>query len=122
MLANHALPEQSLIAEALSLKAGRRVEIAVPQRGEKRAVVQHAETNAREALERKLAESAGQAKLLEGVMEVFGLPARPERIEVYDNSHIMGANPYGVMIVAGPEGLTKPGYRKFSIRGPDRAG
>jgi excinuclease ABC subunit C len=81
-------------------------------------VVQHAETNAREALERRLAESAGQAKLLEGVMEVFGLPARPERLEVYDNSHIMGTNPYGVMVVAGPDGFTKAGYRKFSIRGP----
>jgi excinuclease ABC subunit C len=118
VLTNQAVPEQSLVAEALSLKAGRKVEIAVPQRGEKRAVVQHAETNAREALERRLAESAGQAKLLEGVMEVFGLPARPERIEVYDNSHIMGTNPYGVMVVAGPDGFTKAGYRKFSIRGP----
>ena len=118
VLTNHRLPEQDLIAEALSLKAGRRVEIAVPQRGEKRAVVQHAEVNAREALERKLAESAGQAKLLEGVAELFGLQARPERIEVYDNSHIMGANPYGVMIVAGPEGFAKNAYRKFMIRGP----
>jgi excinuclease ABC subunit C len=117
-LTNQILPEQPLVAEALSLKAGRRVEIAVPKRGEKHAVVQHAETNAREALERRLAESAGQAKLLEGVMEVFGLPSRPERIEVYDNSHIMGTNPYGVMIVAGPEGFVKAAYRKFSIRGP----
>ena len=117
LVTNHALPEQELIAEALSLKAGRRVEIAVPARGEKRAVVQHAETNAREALERRLAESAGQAKLLAAVAELFGLPAPPERIEVYDNSHIMGANPYGVMIVAGPEGFVKSGYRKFGIRG-----
>src|SRR5271166_1625700 len=105
IVTNHALPEEDLIAEALSLKAGRRVEITVPKRGEKRAVVQHAETNAREALERKLAETAGQAKLLEGTAELFGLPAAPERIEVYDNSHIMGTNPYGVMIVAGPEGF-----------------
>lgn len=118
LLTNHALPEQVLIAEALALKAGRKVEIAVPARGEKRAVVRHAETNAREALERKLAESAGQAKLLAGVAELFGLPTPPERIEVYDNSHIMGANPYGVMIVAGPEGFAKSGYRKFGIRGP----
>ncbi len=117
VLTNHPLPEQELVAEALSLKAGRKVEITVPQRGEKRAVVQHAELNAREALERKLAEAAGQAKLLEGVAQVFHLPAPPERIEVYDNSHIMGANPYGVMIVAGPEGFTKGAYRKFSIRG-----
>jgi excinuclease ABC subunit C len=118
LLVNQDLPEQDLIAEALSLKAGRKVEIAVPQRGEKRAVVLHAETNAREALERKMAESAGQAKLLEGVAQLFNLPAPPERIEVYDNSHIMGTNPYGVMIVAGPEGFIKGAYRKFSIRGP----
>jgi excinuclease ABC subunit C len=118
VLVNHALPEQDLVEEALSLKAARRVEIHVPQRGEKRAVVQHAEINAREALERKLAESAGQARLLEGVAQLFGLPAPPERIEVYDNSHIMGTNPYGVMIVAGPEGFRKAAYRKFSIRGP----
>jgi len=78
----------------------------------------HAEINAREALERKLAESAGQARLLDGVAQLFDLPAPPERIEVYDNSHIMGANPYGVMIVAGPEGFNKSAYRKFGIRGP----
>jgi excinuclease ABC subunit C len=118
ILANHEMPEQPLIEEALSLKADRRVHIAVPQRGEKRAVLAHAEVNAREALERRLAESAGQAKLLEGVAALFGLPAAPERIEVYDNSHIMGANPYGVMIVAGPEGFMKNAYRKFAIRGP----
>ncbi|MBN8875072.1 MAG: excinuclease ABC subunit UvrC [Rhodospirillales bacterium] len=116
LLVNHALPEQGLVAEALALKAGRKVEISVPQRGEKRAVIQHAETNAREALERKLAETAGQAKLLEGVAQLFALPGTPERIEVYDNSHIMGTNPYGVMIVAGPEGFVKGAYRKFSIR------
>jgi len=118
LLLSHGLAEQDLVAEALSLKANRRIEIAVPQRGEKRAVVAHAETNAREALERKLAESAGQAKLLEGVAELFGLPGPPERIECYDNSHIMGANAYGVMVVSGPEGFTKNAYRKFSIRGP----
>jgi excinuclease ABC subunit C len=118
VLLNHTLAEQDLVAEALSLKAARKVEILVPQRGEKRAVVQHAEINAREALERKLAESAGQAKLLEGVAQVFSLPAAPERIEVYDNSHIMGTNPYGVMIVAGAEGFRKAAYRKFGIRGP----
>ena len=106
------------VAEALGIKAGRRVELAVPQRGEKRAVVLHAETNAREALERKLAESAGQAKLLEGVAATFGLPAAPERIECYDNSHIMGAHAYGVMVVAGPEGFIKNAYRKYGIRGP----
>jgi len=118
LLLSQAIPEQELVAEALSLKAGRRVEIAVPQRGEKRAVVLHAETNAREALERKLAEGAGQAKLLAGVATLFGLAAAPERIEVYDNSHIMGQAPYGVMIVGGPEGFRKSAYRKFAIRGP----
>ena len=123
LLLSHDLPEQELIAEALRLKmetfGGRgRVEIAVPRRGEKHAVVAHAELNAREALERRLAESAGQAKLLDGVADLFCLPGRPERIEVYDNSHIMGANPYGVMIVAGPDGFVKAAYRKFGIRGP----
>ena len=118
VLLSHAVPEQDLVAEALSLKASRRVEIAVPQRGEKHAVVEHAHTNAREALERKLAESAGQAKLLEAVAALFGLPSTPVRIEIYDNSHIMGTNPYGVMVVAGPEGFVKGGYRKFGIRGP----
>jgi excinuclease ABC subunit C len=123
LLLDRELPEQALIEEALRLKAetfgGRgRVEIAVPQRGEKHAVVAHAGLNAREALERRLAESAGQARLLDGVAELFALPARPDRIEVYDNSHIMGTNPYGVMIVAGAEGFVKSAYRKFGIRGP----
>ena len=123
ILLNHEAPEQELLTEALTLKAatfkaGCRVEIAVPARGEKRAVVLHAETNAREALERRMAESAGQAKLLEGVAQLFGLPGTPERIECYDNSHIMGTNAYGVMVVAGPEGFAKNAYRKYSIRGP----
>jgi excinuclease ABC subunit C len=95
-----------------------RMKILLPPRGERRAVMAHAELNAREALERKLAESAGQAKLLEAVAALFSLPSTPERIEVYDNSHIMGANPYGVMIVAGPDGFIKAAYRKFAIRGP----
>jgi excinuclease ABC subunit C len=120
LLLSHELPEQDLIAEALGLKAdkGRRVEIAVPRRGEKRDVVAHAETNAREALERRLAESAGQAKLLAATADLFALPGPPERIEVYDNSHIMGTNAYGVMIVAGAEGFMRQAYRKFGIRGP----
>jgi excinuclease ABC subunit C len=116
ILSNHDLPEGDLIADALSLKANRRVEIAIPKRGEKRQVVEHAETNAREALERRLAESAGQAKLLDGVAALFNLAAPPERIETYDNSHIMGQAAYGVMIVAGPEGFRKNAYRKYSIR------
>ncbi len=117
ILINHELAEQDLVTEALTLKAGRRVEIHMPQRGEKHAVIQHAEINAREALERKLAETAGQAKLLDGVAKLFSLPKTPERIEVYDNSHIMGTNPYGVMIASGPEGFIKAAYRKFGIRG-----
>ena len=116
ILTNHDLPEAELIADALTLKAGRRVELANPKRGEKCQVVKHAETNAREALERRLAEATGQAKLLDGVAAVFGLAARPERIETYDNSHIMGQAPYGVMVVAGPEGFQKTSYRKYGIR------
>jgi excinuclease ABC subunit C len=120
ILTNHVMLEADLLADALSLKSslkgGRRVEIAVPARGEKRAVVLHAETNAREALERRLAESTGQMKLLEGVATLFDLPAAPERIETYDNSHIMGTNAYGVMVVAGPEGFMKNAYRKYSIK------
>jgi excinuclease ABC subunit C len=118
LLLNQPVLEEALIAEALSIKAGRAVTLAVPQRGEKRAVVAHAELNARESLERRLAETAGQAKLLDATAELFGLASPPERIEIYDNSHIMGTNPYGVMVVAGPEGLMKQAYRKFSIRGP----
>jgi excinuclease ABC subunit C len=118
ILLNVELEEQALLAEALTLRASRRVEILVPVRGEKRAVVLHAETNAREALERRMAETAGQEKLLQGVADLFGLPGLPSRIECYDNSHIMGANAYGVMVVAGPEGFQKNAYRKYSIRGP----
>ncbi len=117
VLLSHPIPEIALVAEALSLRAGRKVEIAVPQRGPKRAVVEHALSNAREALERRLAESTAQAALLQGVARVFGLSAPPERIEVYDNSHIMGREPYGVMIVAGPQGFLKAQYRKFAIKG-----
>ena len=118
ILLSHELPEQTLLEEALSLRAQRRVHVTVPARGEKRSVVLHAETNAREALERRLAESAGQAKLLEAVAALFGLAAPPERIECFDNSHIMGANAYGVMVVAGQEGFQKSAYRKYGIRGP----
>jgi excinuclease ABC subunit C len=116
VLLSHDPAEAPLIAEALSLKAGRRVELHRPQRGEKKDAVEHAATNAREALERRLAEGAAQTKLLDGVASLFGLPAPPERIEVYDNSHIQGANPYGVMVAAGPTGFLKQAYRKFSIK------
>jgi excinuclease ABC subunit C len=123
VLLSHALPEQELIAEALTLKsqtfgAGRKVDLAVPRRGEKLTVVQHAATNAREALERRLAESAGQGKLLDALATLLDLPGPLQRIEVYDNSHMMGTAAYGVMIVAGPEGFDKSAYRKFGIKGP----
>jgi excinuclease ABC subunit C len=105
-----------LLAEALAVKNGYKVEIACPQRGEKRDVVEHAVTNAREALGRKLAETSSQRKLLEALAQTFGLPRTPQRIEVYDNSHIQGTNALGAMIVAGPEGFSKNQYRKFNIR------
>ena len=118
ILLSHAPEEHELLAEALSLNARRKISLLVPARGEKRDVVQHAQTNAREALERKLAETAGQGKLLAATGELFNLPDPPTRIETYDNSHIMGTSAYGVMVVAGPEGLTKSAYRKFAIKGP----
>ena len=108
-----------LMTEALSEKAGRKVEIAVPQRGEKTELVAGAVRNARESLARKMAESATQAKLLRGIADAFGLPHPPQRIEVYDNSHIQGTNAVGGMIVAGPEGFMKNAYRKFNIKGDE---
>ena len=116
ILLSHEIEERELIEEALSTHAGRKIEIAVPQRGEKKGLIEHAVTNAREALGRKMAESSSQAKLLAGAQRVFGLAEPPKRIEVYDNSHIQGANPVGAMIVAGPEGFIKSQYRKFNIR------
>jgi excinuclease ABC subunit C len=116
ILVNVEPAERDLIAEAFAQKSGRKVEIARPQRGEKRQIVDHALTNAREALGRKMSESSAQTKLLAGVCEAFGLEANPERIEVYDNSHIMGTNAVGGMIVAGPEGFQKSQYRKFNIK------
>jgi len=116
VLVSHDPPEAQWIAEALSVKANRRVEIHRPQRGDKRTAVEHAATNAREALERRLAEGTAQAALMEGVARVFELAEAPKRIEVFDNSHIQGANPYGVMVVAGPAGFVKSAYRKFAIK------
>lgn len=121
ILSSHDFDDRTLMAEALSTKAERRVEIRVPERGTKSALVEHALTNAREALGRKLAESSSQAKLLEGVGERFALPETPRRIEVYDNSHISGSNATGAMIVAGPDGFVKSAYRRFNIRSPDTA-
>ena len=119
ILANIEPSECELLSEAFALKAGRKVEINQPKRGEKAQLVDHALTNAREALGRKMSESSAQTKLLAGVCEAFGLDAPPERIEVYDNAHIMGTNAVGGMIVAGPEGFQKSQYRKFNIKGTD---
>ncbi|MFD0915664.1 excinuclease ABC subunit UvrC [Pseudahrensia aquimaris] len=119
VLVSHEIAEADLIAEALSLKAERKVQIYKPQRGEKRELVEMVARNAREALGRKLAEGATQTKLLEGIKETFGLERVPRRIEVYDNSHIMGTNAVGGMIVAGPEGFVKNQYRKFNIKDED---
>ncbi|HYC06008.1 MAG TPA: excinuclease ABC subunit UvrC [Azospirillaceae bacterium] len=116
VLVSEELPEQELLAEALSMRAGHKVDIQVPKRGDKRRPIDHALTNAREALGRRMAETGSQAKLLAGVAEAFGLDAPPKRIEVYDNSHIQGTNAVGGMIVAGPEGFMKNAYRKFNIR------
>jgi excinuclease ABC subunit C len=116
ILLSHEVPSRELLAEAFALKAGRKVEISKPVRGEKCRLVEHALLNAREALGRKLAESGTQARLLAGVCEAFKLEASPERIEVYDNSHVMGTNAVGGMIVAGPEGFQKSQYRKFNIK------
>ena len=119
ILSNLEPLEGELLREAFSMKAHHKVEIALPRRGEKRELVDHALTNAREALGRKLAEGSAQTKLLAAVCETFGLEGNPERIEVYDNSHIMGTNAVGGMIVAGPEGFQKNQYRKFNIRSTD---
>ncbi|HEV7354159.1 MAG TPA: excinuclease ABC subunit UvrC [Brevundimonas sp.] len=119
ILSNVRPHEIELLEEAFSMKADRKVEIALPRRGEKADLVGHALTNAREALGRRLAESSAQGKILDEVCEAFGLEGRPERIEVYDNSHIQGTNAVGGMIVAGPEGFRKTQYRKFNIRGDE---
>jgi excinuclease ABC subunit C len=116
VLVSHALEEQSLLADALTAKGGRKVTVAAPQRGEKRDLVEHALQNARETLGRRLAETSSQARLLKGLAETFGLDRVPRRIEIYDNSHIMGTNAVGAMVVAGPEGFAKNHYRKFNIR------
>ncbi len=116
ILLSHDIAERALMAEALSIKAERKVEISVPQRGTKSGLVDHALSNAKEALGRKLAESSSQAKLLQALAERFELDAPPQRVEVYDNSHISGTHAVGAMIVAGPEGFVKNAYRKFNIK------
>ena len=119
ILISHDTGEVDLLTQAFSIKAEHKVEVIVPKRGEKRELVQHVSTNAKEALERKLAETSTQAKLMKGVAEAFDLEKVPNRIEVYDNSHIMGTNAVGAMIVAGPEGFGKNHYRKFNIKSKD---
>ncbi|WP_309084827.1 excinuclease ABC subunit UvrC [Chelativorans sp.] len=116
VLLSHEVEDQDLLCEALSARAGRKVLVSVPQRGEKKDLADHALQNAREALGRRLAETSSQARLLEAFAETFGLESPPRRIEVFDNSHIMGTNAVGAMIVAGPEGFVKNQYRKFNIR------
>ncbi|WP_118135198.1 excinuclease ABC subunit UvrC [Oceanicella sp. SM1341] len=116
ILLSEPVDNPDLVSAALSEARGRKVTIGVPERGEKRLLVENALRNAREELARRTAESASQARLLEGLAEAFGLDSTPERVEVYDNSHIMGTNAVGAMIVAGPEGFEKSRYRKFNIR------
>lgn len=119
VILSHGLDNNDLMADALAEKAGRKVEVIIPQRGEKAELVAHAARNAKESLARKMSETATQAKLLRGLAEAFDLPAAPQRIEVYDNSHIQGTNAVGGMIVAGPDGFIKSQYRKFNIKGDD---
>lgn len=116
VLLSHKIEEQDLLADALCVKAGHKVEVSAPQRGEKKELVAHALTNAREALGRKLADTATQKRLLEGLKTTLDLPDVPRRIEIYDNSHIQGTNAVGAMVVAGPDGFVKNQYRKFNIR------
>ncbi|MEA2873127.1 MAG: excinuclease subunit [Hyphomicrobiales bacterium] len=113
---SHEIEDRALLAEALTVKSGHKVEVSIPQRGEKKELVDHALANAREALGRKLAETQSQQNLLTALADTFGLPKPPRRIEVYDNSHIQGSNAVGAMVVAGPEGFRKNQYRKFNIK------
>jgi excinuclease ABC subunit C len=117
ILLSHGVENPDLVAQLLADRAGRKVELAVPQRGEKAELVENAARNARESLARKMAESTTQNRLLAGLAEAFDLDAPPRRIEVYDNSHIQGSDAVGGMIVAGAEGFLKSQYRKFNIKG-----
>ncbi|WP_426528555.1 excinuclease ABC subunit UvrC [Bradyrhizobium sp. McL0615] len=116
ILLSHEIEESALLADALSVKAGFKVEVSTPKRGEKKELIAHALTNAREALGRKLSDTATQSRLLQGMAATLALPQVPKRIEVYDNSHIQGTNAVGAMIVAGPDGFIKNQYRKFNIK------
>jgi len=119
MLVSHALPNQELVRQALSIRADRKVEISKPQRGARKSLIDNASLNAADALARRLSESATQRKLLDGVAGLFDLDTPPKRIEVYDNSHISGTNALGAMIVSGEDGFEKSAYRKFNIKNPD---
>jgi excinuclease ABC subunit C len=121
ILTSVAPPNAEVLMEALSLRAGHSVTLAQPQRGNRRKLMDHAEINAREALLRRMAENTAQRRLLEGTAQVFGLAQPPQRIEVYDNSHISGTGTVGAMIVAGPQGLMKNAYRKFNIKAAELA-
>ncbi len=116
VLLSHDIADRDVLEQALSSRAGHRVEVTVPKRGEKRDLVEHAAANAREALGRKLADTSSQQKLLSSLGQAFGVAGPIRRVEVYDNSHIMGTNAVGAMIVAGPQGFSKPHYRTFTIR------
>lgn len=116
ILLSHEIEESALLADALAVKAGHKVEVSVPKRGEKKELIAHALTNAREALGRKLSDTATQSRLLQNMATTLQLPEPPKRIEVYDNSHIQGTNAVGAMIVAGPDGFIKNQYRKFNIK------
>ncbi len=121
VLTSAAPSDSALLREALSIRAGRQVELSVPARGARRKLLDQAVANARESLGRRLAESSAQRRLLDGAAELFGLDGAPSRIEVFDNSHISGSNALGAMIVAGPEGFLKSAYRKFNIRSSEIA-
>jgi excinuclease ABC subunit C len=116
VLVDRQLPEAELFAEALAERADRKVTIKVPQRGDQRKLMEQARRNAREALERRLAESSSQAKIMREMADLFELDDLPDRIEIYDNSHVQGAHAVGAMVVAGPEGFRKTNYRKFNIK------
>ncbi len=119
VLLSHDIEDATLLADALSLRAGHKIEVATPKRGEKRDLVDHAATNAREALSRRLSDTASQKQMLTALMPVFGLSQPPRRVEIYDNSHIMGTNAVGAMVVAGAMGFSKPHYRTFNIKSED---
>ncbi len=122
IMLSHEIAERALLGEALGVKSGEKIHVTVPKRGEKKRLIDHARDNAREAMGRRLAESATQTRLLDGLAEAFDLGQRPDRVEVYDNSHISGTDAVGAMIVAGPDGFQKNAYRKFTIKSAEAAG